>query len=51
MLISQTLSQTVERMMAKDDSARFPTMDEVTKEFLRLGRDVGLDLKRHVVPS
>jgi FixJ family two-component response regulator len=51
MLASQALSQAVQRMMAKDDSARFPTMDAVANEFLRLGQDAGLALKRHLVPS
>jgi CheY-like chemotaxis protein len=51
LLVSQALSQTVERMMAKDESARFPTMDEVANEFLRLGREIGVDLRRHVAAS
>ena len=51
LLVSQRLSHVIQRMMAKDESGRFLTMDDVAGEFLQLGHDIGLDLKRYVVPA
>ena len=48
--VSPRMSAMLETMMAKDDQARFPTMHNVADAFLLLGKEVGLDLKRHIAP-
>ncbi len=42
------LSSLVARMMEKDQAGRFPDMDAVAEEFLELGHELGIELKRHV---
>jgi CheY-like chemotaxis protein len=41
------LSEVLDLMMAKEDTGRFAAMDDVADAFLMLGRDHGLELKRH----
>jgi CheY-like chemotaxis protein len=48
--VSPRMSAMLETMMAKDDQARFPTMHNVADTLLLQGKEVGLDLKRHIAP-
>ncbi|MBW2264226.1 MAG: serine/threonine protein kinase, partial [Deltaproteobacteria bacterium] len=46
--VPSALSDIVARMMAKNEPDRFPDMGEVADELLKLGHELGIELKRHV---
>jgi serine/threonine protein kinase len=47
--VEHALSETIGRLMAKNESVRFATMDDAAASFLRVGHELGLDPRRHLV--